>query len=271
MPRPRSSSVTVSSSSSTTMTNNGLESYMSSEEQHHAQSHPITPMTEEGGGHGAAAASSANNFLVGDVIDLWSLQRSFYWPQAHNAEGVDNDSSNSNSQSFSSIRIPSRLVGNQRNHFYSSSTVSSLKKPIPSMHITTGAVTGEDDNDVQIINLAAGGTSEVSDAQSSSSNSSSSASKAKPSPSSSLFIIEDDDDDDDDDDEDYHFGKSSIQNTKIQVLNHRSHTNTLDSFFAAEELQLMVSRQMSMSMDVPTPPAPVPSPTDAPVPPVRVP
>jgi UDP-2,3-diacylglucosamine pyrophosphatase LpxH len=23
-------------------------------------------------------------FLVGDIIDLWSLQRSFYWPQAHN-------------------------------------------------------------------------------------------------------------------------------------------------------------------------------------------
>ncbi len=23
-------------------------------------------------------------YLVGDVIDLWSLQRSFYWPQAHN-------------------------------------------------------------------------------------------------------------------------------------------------------------------------------------------
>jgi UDP-2,3-diacylglucosamine pyrophosphatase LpxH len=23
-------------------------------------------------------------YLVGDIIDLWSLQRSFYWPQAHN-------------------------------------------------------------------------------------------------------------------------------------------------------------------------------------------
>ena len=23
-------------------------------------------------------------YLVGDIIDLWSLKRSFFWPQAHN-------------------------------------------------------------------------------------------------------------------------------------------------------------------------------------------
>ena len=25
-----------------------------------------------------------NLFLVGDIVDLWSLRRSFYWPQEHN-------------------------------------------------------------------------------------------------------------------------------------------------------------------------------------------